>query len=103
MAKSSGAGGKSVAYQNRLNETKMILRQPLLLLSIIASFLLLILFLILAAAGATAGILLENYVLIGIGAVALIGAAVAAVRLAADRKKLHQFRQKRLAVHEEMD
>ena len=74
-------------------------RQP----DVKANPLLLILFLILAAAGATAGILLENYVLIGIGAVALIGAAVAAVRLTADRKKLQQFRQKQLAVHEEMD
>ena len=46
MANSAGKGGKSVAYQKKLNETKMIFRQPLLLISILATFLLLILFVV---------------------------------------------------------
>ena len=46
MAKSAGKGGKSIAYQKKLNETKMIFRQPLLLISILATFLLLILFVV---------------------------------------------------------
>lgn len=46
MEKSAGAGGKSVAYQKKLNESKMILRQPLLLLSILATMLLLALFVV---------------------------------------------------------
>lgn len=46
MANSAGKGGKSIAYQKKLNETKMIFRQPLLLISILATFLLLILFVV---------------------------------------------------------
>lgn len=46
MEKSAGAGGKSVANQKKLNESKMILRQPLLLLSILATMLLLALFVV---------------------------------------------------------
>ena len=46
MANSAGTGGKSVAYQKRLNETRMILRQPLLLLAILATFILLVLFVV---------------------------------------------------------
>jgi len=46
MANSAGKGGKSVAYQKKLNESKMILRQPLLLISIILTILLLILFVV---------------------------------------------------------
>ena len=46
MEKSAGAGGKSVAYQKKLNESKMILRQPLLLVSILATILLLALFVV---------------------------------------------------------
>lgn len=46
MANSAGKGGKSVAYQKKLNESKMILRQPLLLISIILTMLLLILFVV---------------------------------------------------------
>lgn len=46
MEKSAGAGGKSVAYQKKLNESKMILRQPLLLVSILATIFLLALFVV---------------------------------------------------------
>ena len=46
MANSAGKGGKSVAYQKKLNESKMIMRQPLLLISILATFALLILFVV---------------------------------------------------------
>lgn len=46
MANSAGKGGKSIAYQKKLNETKMIMRQPLLLISILATFALLILFVV---------------------------------------------------------
>lgn len=63
----------------------------------------LILCLVLGAAAATAGIVLENTLLMGIGALALAGAVMAAVRLTADRKKLQQFRQEQLDIHEEMD
>lgn len=46
MANSAGKGGKSIAYQKKLNESKMIMRQPLLLISILATFALLILFVV---------------------------------------------------------
>ena len=44
MAKSAAAGGKSTARMKKLNETKMILRQPLLLAAIVLTILLLLLF-----------------------------------------------------------
>lgn len=50
MANSAGAGGKSAARQKRLNETKMILRQPLLLVAIVLTVLLLALFVVLPLA-----------------------------------------------------
>ena len=46
MAKSAAAGGKSTARMKKLNETKMILRQPLLLAAIVLTILLLMLFVI---------------------------------------------------------
>ena len=46
MAKSAAAGGKSTARMKKLNETKMILRQPLLLAAIVLTILLLLLFVI---------------------------------------------------------
>ena len=46
MANSAGKGVKSIAYQKKLNESKMILRQPLLLISIILTILLLLLFVV---------------------------------------------------------
>lgn len=46
MANSAGAGGKSTARQKKLNETKMILRQPILLVAVILTILLLLLFVI---------------------------------------------------------
>lgn len=46
MANSAGKGVKSVAYQKKLNESKMILRQPLLLISIILTILLLLIFVV---------------------------------------------------------
>lgn len=46
MANSSGAGGKSAARLKRRNETKMILRQPVLLIAILATVVMLLLFVI---------------------------------------------------------
>ena len=46
MANSAGAGSKTTARTKKLNETKMILRQPLLLVSIILTILLLLLFVV---------------------------------------------------------
>ncbi len=46
MANSAGAGGKSTARQKKLNETRMILRQPILLAAVILTILLLLLFVI---------------------------------------------------------
>ena len=46
MAKSSGSGGKSAARLKKRNETKMILRQPVLLLAVVATIVLLVLFVI---------------------------------------------------------
>lgn len=46
MANSAGAGGKSTARQKKLNETKMILRQPVLLVAVVLTILLLLLFVI---------------------------------------------------------
>ena len=46
MANTSGAGGKSAARLKKRNETKMILRQPVLLLAVLASIALLVLFVI---------------------------------------------------------
>ena len=46
MANTSGAGGKSAARLKKRNETKMILRQPALLLAVLASIALLVLFVI---------------------------------------------------------
>lgn len=46
MAKSAAAGGKSTARMKKLNETKMILRQPLLLAAIVLTILLLLLFVV---------------------------------------------------------
>lgn len=46
MAKSAGAGGESTARLKKRNETKMIMRQPVLLISIILVFALLLLFVI---------------------------------------------------------
>ena len=44
MAKTAAAGGKSTARMKKLNETKMILRQPLLLAAVVLTILLLLLF-----------------------------------------------------------
>ncbi len=46
MANTSGAGGKSAARLKKRNETKMILRQPVLLFAVLASIALLVLFVI---------------------------------------------------------
>lgn len=46
MANTAAAGGKSTARTKKLNETKMILRQPLLLVAVILTILLLLLFVI---------------------------------------------------------
>ena len=46
MANSAGAGGKSAARVKKLNETKMILRQPILLAAVVLTILLLLLFVI---------------------------------------------------------
>ena len=46
MAKSSGSVGKSAARLKKRNETKMILRQPVLLIAILATIALLVLFVI---------------------------------------------------------
>ena len=46
MANTSGAGGKSAARLKKSNETKMILRQPVLLFAVLASIALLVLFVI---------------------------------------------------------
>lgn len=46
MANSAGAGGKSAARMKKLNETKMILRQPILLAAVVLTVLLLLLFVI---------------------------------------------------------
>lgn len=46
MAKTAAAGGKSTARMKKLNETKMILRQPLLLASVVLTILLLLLFVV---------------------------------------------------------
>ena len=46
MAKSAGAGGKSTARTKKLNETKMILRQPLLLAAVVLTVVLLALFVV---------------------------------------------------------
>ena len=46
MANSSGSGGKSAARLKRRNETKMITRQPVMLISIIAVIVLLLLFVV---------------------------------------------------------
>lgn len=46
MANTSGAGGKSAARLKKRNETKMILRQPVLLLAVLANIALLVLFVI---------------------------------------------------------
>lgn len=46
MANSAGAGGKSAARVKKLNETKMILRQPILLAAVVLTVLLLLLFVI---------------------------------------------------------
>lgn len=46
MAKSSGSGGKNAARLKKRNETKMILRQPVLLLAVVATVVLLALFVI---------------------------------------------------------
>ena len=63
----------------------------------------LILCLILGIVGAAAGMILDNYIILGIGALALIGAVAAAVRMAAVRKELLQFRQAQDALRAEMD
>ena len=46
MAKTAAAGGKSTARMKKLNETKMILRQPLLLAALVLTILLLLLFVV---------------------------------------------------------
>lgn len=46
MANTAGAGGKSAARVKKLNETKMILRQPILLAAVVLTVLLLLLFVI---------------------------------------------------------
>lgn len=46
MANSAGTGGKSAAQVKKLNETKMILRQPVLLAAVVLTILLLLLFVI---------------------------------------------------------
>ncbi len=46
MAKTAAAGEKSTARMKKLNETKMILRQPLLLVAVILTILLLLLFVV---------------------------------------------------------
>ena len=46
MANSPGTGGKSAARLKKRNETKMILRQPVLLIAILATIALLVLFVI---------------------------------------------------------
>ena len=46
MAKTAAAGGKSTARMKKLNETKVILRQPLLLVAVILTILLLLLFVV---------------------------------------------------------
>ena len=46
MAKTAAAGGKSTARMKKLNETKMILRQPLLLAAVVLTILLLLLFVV---------------------------------------------------------
>ncbi len=46
MANSAGAGGKSAARAKKMNETKMILRQPVLLAAVVLTILLLLLFVI---------------------------------------------------------
>lgn len=46
MANSAGAGGRSAAQVKKLNETKMILRQPVLLAAVVLTILLLLLFVI---------------------------------------------------------
>lgn len=46
MANSAGAGGRSAARVKKLNETKMILRQPILLAAVVLTILLLLLFVI---------------------------------------------------------
>ena len=46
MAKTAAAGGKSTARMKKLNETKMILRQPLLLAAVVLTILLFLLFVV---------------------------------------------------------
>lgn len=46
MANSPGTGGKSAAHLKKRNETKMILRQPVLLIAVLATIALLVLFVI---------------------------------------------------------
>ena len=46
MAKTAAAGGESTARMKKLNETKMILRQPLLLAAVVLTILLLLLFVV---------------------------------------------------------
>lgn len=46
MANSAGTGGKSAARVKKLNETRMILRQPILLAAVVLTILLLLLFVI---------------------------------------------------------
>ncbi len=46
MANSPGTGGKSAARLKKRNETKMILRQPVLLIAVLATIALLVLFVI---------------------------------------------------------
>ena len=46
MAKTAAAGEKSTARMKKLNETKMILRQPLLLAAVVLTILLLLLFVV---------------------------------------------------------
>lgn len=74
-------------------------RQP----DVKVKYLPLILCVILGIGAAAAGLVLENYVILAIGGLALIGAAVAAVRLSAARKQLQQFQKEQLAIREEMN
>lgn len=46
MANSSGSGGKSAARLKKRNETKMIMRQPVMLFAVIAVIALLLLFVV---------------------------------------------------------
>ena len=46
MANAAGSGGKSAARLKRRNETKMIMRQPIMLIAILAVIVLLLLFVV---------------------------------------------------------